>query len=429
MSEAVAAPEDAVAVEQAEPVNAAANRVLYQKRARIYPKDVRGAFRRAKWAFLVVLLGIYYLAPWVRWDRGPNAPDQAMLVDFPSRKFYFFFIEIWPQEVYYLTGILILAAVGLFFVTSLFGRVWCGYGCPQTVWSDLFMWVERKTEGDRNARIRLDAAPWSANKVVRKGLKHAAWLAIAAGTGGAWVFYFADAPTLARQILAFEAPTNAWLTIAFLTTTTYLLAGFAREQVCTYMCPYARFQAAMFDEDTFVVTYRNDRGEPRGKHKRGTSWAGRGHCVACNQCVAVCPTGIDIRDGQQLECINCNLCIDACNGVMDKVGLARGLIALDTLANVNRRLAGLPGGTQLVRPRTIIYALILVVVAGVTRHTRHQRPARSQSPVRHAFRRLHPQRLHLEDYQQAAPGAALRAGGARLGGRRALSGGPKTQLE
>jgi cytochrome c oxidase accessory protein FixG len=346
----------------AEPVNKKELRSLYQKRVKIYPRLARGSFRRLKWIVMALTLGVYYVTPWLRWDRGLNAPDQAVLIDFPGRRFYFFFIEIWPQEVYYLTGLLILAAIGLFLVTSLAGRVWCGYTCPQTVWTDLFIAVERIVQGDRAARIRLDKMPWSANKAVRKAATHVAWLLIALGTGGAWVFYFADAPTLAGQLATFEAPAVAYLTIGTLTFTTYLLGGFAREQVCTYMCPWPRIQGGLLDEESLVITYHEDRGEPRGARKKGTAAAGLGDCVDCNQCVAVCPMGIDIRDGQQLECITCALCIDACDSVMDKVGLPRGLISYDTLANVERVRAGEKPRLRLVRPRTLVYAGIIVVV-------------------------------------------------------------------
>ncbi|MCC7049632.1 MAG: cytochrome c oxidase accessory protein CcoG [Alphaproteobacteria bacterium] len=311
---------------------------------------------------MAAMLAVYYLAPWLRWDRGPNAPGQAILIDFPERKFYFFFIEIWPQEVYFLTGILIMMAVGLFAVTASFGRVWCGYACPQTVWTDLFIQVERMIEGDRNARMRLDAAPMSVSKLGRRTLKYAIFLAISMATGGAWVLYFADAPTLAHQLLAFDAPYAAYAAIAFLTASTFILGGLAREQVCTYMCPYARFQAAMLDEHSLIVAYRADRGEPRGKHKKGESWEGHGDCVDCDSCVAVCPTGIDIRDGQQLECINCGLCADACDAVMDRVGRPRGLIGIDSLANVDARKQGRPAVTRILRTRTFIYAGIWCAV-------------------------------------------------------------------
>ncbi|UCH75255.1 MAG: cytochrome c oxidase accessory protein CcoG [Rhodospirillales bacterium] len=338
---------------------------LYADRVRVYPARVVGPFRRFKWAALIVLLGIYYLAPWLRWDRGPGAPDQALLIDMPSRRAYFFWIEIWPQEVYYLTGLLIVGAVGLFLVTSLFGRVWCGYSCPQTVWTDLFMWVERRIEGDRNARMRLDRAPWSAAKIAKKTAKHGVWIAISLMTGGAWVMYFTDAPTLVADIASLEVSGAVLFFIGLFTSTTYLLGGIAREQVCTYMCPWPRFQAAMFDEDTLVVTYEAWRGEPRGKHKQGESWEGRGHCVDCLQCVNVCPTGIDIRDGNQLECIGCGLCIDACNRIMKRLDLPPGLIRMDTVNNQVARERGRSVPFRVLRPRTIIYASILIAVLGL----------------------------------------------------------------
>ncbi len=338
---------------------------LYASRPRIHPKLAHGTFRRLKWAVMAATLSIYYLTPWIRWDRGTGAPDQAVLIDFPARKFYFFFIEIWPQEVYYVTGLLILAALALFLTTSLAGRVWCGYTCPQTVWTDLFLVVERWIEGDRNARIRLDRQPWGPAKIARKLAKHAVWILIALCTGGAWVFYFADAPTLASQLAALDAPTPAYIAIGLLTFTTYTLGGLAREQVCVYMCPWPRIQGAMLDEDSLVVSYHPDRGEPRGAHKQGESWANRGDCVDCNQCVAVCPMGIDIRNGQQMECITCALCIDACDSVMEKVGRPKGLIAYDTLANMDRRAKGQPPRVQLARPRTVMYAALIAVVGAI----------------------------------------------------------------
>ena len=343
-------------------VNKGEHRSLYAARQRIHPKKARGAFRKIKWLVMAGTLAVYYLAPWIRWDRGANMPDQAILLDLPGRRFYFFFIEIWPQEVYYVTGLLIIAALGLFLVTSIAGRVWCGYTCPQTVWTDLFIAVERFVEGDRNARIRLDRAPWKAGKIGKKLVKHAIWLVIGIGTGGAWVFYFADAPTLAGQLISFEAPTAAYLFIGILTFTTYMLAGFAREQVCTYMCPWPRIQGAMLDRDSMVVTYRDFRGEPRGNYRKGESWDDRGDCIDCNQCVAVCPMGIDIRDGQQLECISCALCIDACNDVMSKIDRPQGLIAYDTLENVERKGAGERSRVRIIRPRTIIYTGLIALV-------------------------------------------------------------------
>ena len=347
------------------PANSAENQPLYRKRARIYPQIPHGRYRLIKWVSMGGLLAFYYLLPWVRWDRGLSAPDQAVLVDIPARKFYFFFIEIWPQEIYYWTGLLVMAALALFFVSSLLGRVWCGYACPQTVWTDLFIHVERWIEGDRNARMRLDRKPWGVNKIVRKGLKHLVWIAIGVVTGGAWVFYFTDAPTLFGELIRFEGPASAYITMAFLTGATYLFAGHAREQICTYVCPYARFQSAMVDEDTMQVSYQPWRGEPRGKHKAGASWEGRGDCVDCNLCVNVCPVGIDIRDGQQMECISCALCIDACNGVMKRVDRPSGLIRYDTFRNFEARAAGKTVHVRLFRPRTLIYASLLLIAAVV----------------------------------------------------------------
>ena len=357
-------------------------RSMYAPQARIHPKLAHGTFRRLKWAVMAVTLAIYYLTPWIRWDRGPTAPDQAVLIDLPAGRFYFFFIEIWPQEVYYLTGLLILAATALFLITSLAGRVWCGYTCPQTVWTDLFIAVERLIEGDRNARLRLDRAPWGAAKIAKKIVKHAIWLLIAVATGGAWVFYFADAPTLAHQLVTLDAPTVAYVFIAILAFTTYALGGLAREQVCIYMCPWPRIQGAMLDEDSLVVTYHPARGEPRGPHKHGESWDNRGHCVDCNQCVAVCPMGIDIRNGQQLECITCALCIDACDDVMGRVGLPRGLISYDTLSNMERRAHGEPTRVRLVRPRTLFYVAIIAVVGAVMLATLLTRPTLSLNVLR-----------------------------------------------
>ncbi len=328
---------------------------------KIYPRRVWGKFRKIKWAAMIALLGIYYSAPWLRWDRGPHAPDQAILIDLNHTRAYFFGLEIWPQEVYYITGILILAAVGLFFATSLFGRVWCGYACPQTVWTDLFIWVERIVQGDRNARKKLDESPWTLEKLYKKSLTHALWLIIGLCTGGAWVFYFNDAPTLADQILHAHIPWSVGGWILALTGSTYLMAGFAREQVCTYMCPYARFQSAMFDRDTLIIAYDKQRGDPRGKHKAGDSWEGRGHCIDCDSCVIVCPMGIDIRNGLQMECIACGLCVDACDNVMQKIGLPKGLIRYDTETRIQNPTAR----NHIIRPRTIWYACIMSVVGGL----------------------------------------------------------------
>ena len=347
-----------------------ASRSMYQKHSKVYPKAVQGTFRRLKWMALAVLLGIYYLLPWIRWDRGPNAPDQAVLLDLANRRFYLFFVELWPQQIYYLTGALILAALGLFLATSLAGRVWCGYACPQTVWTDLYLWVERLVEGDRGDRIRLDQGTWTAQKVGRKLLKNAIWLLIAAATGGAWIFYFTDAPTLLGELARFEASSTAVGFIALFTGTTYLLAGFAREQVCTYMCPWPRFQSAMIDEDSLIVTYQDWRGEGRSLMRKSQSWEerkaqGLGDCIDCFNCVQVCPAGIDIRDGLQMQCIGCGLCVDACDEIMTKVGRPTGLIKFDTQTNqVALATTGKPAPARLIRPRTILYSLMMVVIAG-----------------------------------------------------------------
>lgn len=334
---------------------------LYAAREPIFPRRVSGAFRRLKWWIMAVTLGIYYLTPWIRWDRGPNLPDQAVLVDLAGRRFYFFWIEIWPHEFYFVAGLLIMAGLGLFLFTSALGRVWCGYACPQTVWTDLFILVERWIEGDRNARVRLWNAPWSVNKFRKRVTKWTVWLLIALATGGAWVFYFTDAPALARDLLMFQAHPIAYSTIAILTATTFVFGGFMREQVCMYMCPWPRIQAAMIDEDTLTVAYRDWRGEPRGKHRKAAGAGNLGDCIDCNACVAVCPMGIDIRDGQQMECITCALCIDACDDVMARIGKERGLIDYLALKDEHRERAGKPKTPvwkHVLRPRTVLYTFL-----------------------------------------------------------------------
>lgn len=327
---------------EVEAVNSAKTRQpLYTARKKVFPKRASGNFRQFKWLVMLVTLGIYYLTPWIRWDRGPYAPDQAVLLDIANRRFYFFAIEIWPQEFFYVAGLLVMAGIGLFLVTSTVGRAWCGYTCPQTVWVDLFLVVERGIEGDRNARIKLDSAPWSFDKLWKRVSKHAIWLVIAVATGGAWIFYFADAPKLLGDFVTGQADPVAYITVAILTATTYVFGGLMREQVCTYMCPWPRIQAAMLDENSLTVTYNDWRGEPRTRHAKKAAAEGLsvGDCVDCNACVAVCPMGIDIRDGQQLECITCALCIDACDSVMDKIGKERGLISYATLADYQSNMA------------------------------------------------------------------------------------------
>jgi cytochrome c oxidase accessory protein FixG len=339
-----------------EPVNSPKQRQpLYAARKKIFPRAVSGYFRRFKWLVMLITLGIYYITPWIRWDRGPYAPNQAVLIDLEHRRFFFFFIEIWPQEFYYVAGMLVMAGIGLFLVTSTVGRAWCGYTCPQTVWVDLFLAVERFIEGDRNAQIKLESAPWTADKAVKRVSKHAIWLAIGVLTGGAWIFYFADAPTLLVEVVTLQAPLVAYLTIAILTATTYTFGGLLREQVCTYMCPWPRIQGAMLDEYSLTVTYNDWRGEPRNRHQKKAVAEGKpvGDCVDCNACVAVCPMGIDIRDGQQLECITCALCIDACDDVMTRLGKDRGLISYTTLNDYNANMVLATGDAGTIQPNRI----------------------------------------------------------------------------
>ncbi|ESZ86724.1 MAG: nitrogen fixation protein fixG [Blastomonas sp. CACIA14H2] len=332
---------------------------LYVARKGVYPKKVDGTFRRLKWVIMAVTLAIYYGTPWIRWDRGPYAPDQAVLVDLANRRFYMFQIEIWPHEFYYVAGLLIMAGIGLFLVTSAVGRAWCGYACPQTVWTDLFQHVDRLIDGDRNAQIRLANGPWTAEKIGKRALKYGLYLAIAFWTGGAWIMYFADAPTLTREFWTGEAASVAYATVGVLTATTFVLGGFMREQVCIYMCPWPRIQTAMMDEKSLLVTYKDWRGEPRGSLKTALAHPGSvGDCVDCNQCVAVCPTGIDIRTGPQIGCITCALCIDACDKVMAQVGRPRGLIdycALDDVAVERAGGTAQPVLKTLLRPRLMIY--------------------------------------------------------------------------
>ena len=372
---------------------------LYAAREPIFPRRVSGTFRRLKWQIMAITLGIYYITPWLRWDRGPALPDQAVLVNLADRRFYFFWIEIWPHEFYFVAGLLIMAGLGLFLFTAALGRVWCGYTCPQTVWTDLFLLVERKVEGDRNARLRLHKAPWTFTKWRLRLTKWAIWLVISVATGGAWVFYFADAPTLLRDLVTLQAPAVAWTSIGVLTATTFIFGGFMREQVCIYMCPWPRIQGAMMDPGTLTVAYRDWRGEPRGKHLKrhpditraaGPQIGGRspvvpmqvrdaravirteplqidgpGDCIDCNACVNVCPMGIDIRDGQQLACITCALCIDACDEVMDKIGRPRGLIDYIALSDAPREQAGgapLSVWRHVFRARNVIYAALWAAI-------------------------------------------------------------------
>ena len=339
---------------------------LYAAREPVFPKRVSGAFRNLKWGLMIFTLGIYYLTPWIRWDRGPQLPDQAVLVDLANRRFFFFWIEIWPHEFYFIAGLLIMAGLGLFLFTSALGRVWCGYACPQTVWTDLYILVERWIEGDRNARLRLHRQKKLDFRKARLRItKWVAWLLIGLATGGAWVFYFADAPTLLVDLVTGNAHPVAYTTMLVLTGTTFFFGGFAREQICIYACPWPRIQAAMMDEDTITVAYREWRGEPRGKLRKGQVDPNQGDCIDCMACVNVCPVGIDIRDGQQLECITCALCIDACDDMMQKIGKPRGLIDYLALSDETLERAGNPPRSiwkHIFRPRTILYTTLWSLV-------------------------------------------------------------------
>ena len=338
---------------------------LYAPREPVFPRKVKGKFRSMKWLIMLVTLGIYYLTPLIRWDRGPVLPDQAVLIDLANRRFFFFFIEIWPHEFYFIAGLLIMAGLGLFLFTSALGRVWCGYACPQTVWTDLFIATERWIEGDRNARVRLWKSKWNFKKWRLRLTKWFVWILIGVATGGAWVFYFTDAPTLAVDLVRGTAHPVAYTTMAILGLTTFFFGGIAREQVCIYACPWPRIQAAMMDEDTITIGYREWRGEPRKHSDAVKAGEPMGDCIDCMACVNVCPMGIDIRDGQQMECITCGLCIDACDDIMAKTGKPRGLVDYFALKDEPAERAGggqVPIWKHVFRPRTILYTGLWALV-------------------------------------------------------------------
>lgn len=322
----------------------------YVAEQKIYPREVTGRYARLRTLAVWVLLGLFYVMPWITWNGR-----QAVLFDLPARKFYVFGLVLWPQDFIFLTGLLVIAAISLFFFTALGGRLWCGYACPQTVWTEAFLWMERIAEGRRSERMKLDKAPWSAHKLARKAAKQAMWIGFSLWTGITFVGFFTPIETLFGKIATLSLGPWEWFWTLFYGFATYGNAGFLREQVCKYMCPYARFQSAMFDRDTMIVTYDAVRGEPRGSRRRGADPAALklGSCVDCTLCVQVCPTGIDIRKGLQYECIACAACIDACDGVMDKMSYPRGLIRYTTQNALERK------PTRIVRPRTIIYAVIL----------------------------------------------------------------------
>jgi cytochrome c oxidase accessory protein FixG len=334
---------------------------LYAKRIEIYPRakigDSLGWFQKWRWAMVWATQLVFYGLPWLAWNDR-----QAVLFDLAARKFYLFGLILWPQDIVYLTGLLIISALSLFLFTAVGGRLWCGYACPQTVYTEIFMWIERRIEGDRAARMALDRAPWSARKLALKSAKHAAWVAVALWTGFTFVGYFTPIRELAVSVARFG--TGPWETfwILFYGFATYGNAGWMREQVCKYMCPYARFQSAMFDPDTLIVTYDAARGEPRGTGARNRRERGLGDCVDCGLCVQVCPTGIDIRNGLQYECIGCAACIDACNYVMDKAGLPRGLIRYATTNSLREHFGARTILRRIFRPRVLVYGGILLAV-------------------------------------------------------------------
>lgn len=327
---------------------------LYVKQDKVYPREIKGRFSRLRVIAAWVLLGIYYVLPWINLDG-----EQIVLFDLVNRQFHIFGLTLWPQDLIVLSLLLAMAALTLFFFTALAGRLWCGYACPQTVWTEVFLWMERVTEGRRNKRMRLDKGPWTKEKLARKSAKQFLWITFALWTGFTFVGFFVPIRDLGPRVLDFNL--GGWETfwMFFYAFATYGNAGYLREQVCKYMCPYARFQSAMFDNDSLIISYDESRGEPRGPRKKSANPAelGLGDCIDCYGCVQVCPTGIDIRDGLQIECIACAACIDVCDEVMDKMGYPRGLIRYST----ENAIQGKP--TRIIRPRIFIYIAALLALA------------------------------------------------------------------
>jgi cytochrome c oxidase accessory protein FixG len=334
---------------------------MYAAREEIYPREAKGRYATMRWLCVWLTQLVFYGLPWLNWNGR-----QAVLFDLGARKFHIFGIVLWPQDFIYLAALLIISAYLLFLVTAVAGRVWCGFACPQTVYTEIFLWIERRIEGARSARIRLDRQPWSLEKAGKKLAKHAAWGAVALWTGFSFVAYFSPVNALLRDVTALSLGSWEWFWIGFYALATYGNAGWLREQVCKYMCPYARFQSAMFDQDTLIVTYDEQRGEPRGalagKTDARPETKATGDCIDCNMCVQVCPTGIDIRKGLQYECIGCAACIDACNSVMDKIDLPRGLIRYSTDQAMNKGWSAKQIGDRVLRPRVLIYTALLGVI-------------------------------------------------------------------
>ena len=334
---------------------------MYAAREEIYPREIKGRYATLRWACVWLTQLLFYGLPWLAWNGR-----QAVLFDLGTRKFHLFGLVLWPQDFIYLAGLLIICAYGLFLVTAVAGRVWCGFACPQTVYTELFLWIERRIEGARSARIRLDRQPWTFEKIWKKGAKHAAWLAVALWTGFTFVGYFTPVRSLMQEIATWSIGPWEAFWVLFYGFATYGNAGWMREQVCKYMCPYARFQSSMFDKDTLVVTYDRARGEPR---RPGQRVAGdkAGDCIDCSMCVQVCPTGIDIRNGLQYECIGCAACVDACNGVMEKVKKPAGLIRYATENALAKGWDTAQVRRRLMRPRVLVYTAVLgLLVAAMT---------------------------------------------------------------
>ena len=334
----------------------------YEKQVRIYPRSVKGWFANWRWVMVWVTQIVFYGLPWVQWNGR-----QAMLFDLNERRFFIFNLVLHPQDLIYLAALLVIAALALFFFTAVAGRLWCGYACPQTVYTEIFMWFERRIEGDRIARMRLDAAPWSVNKLLRKGGKQFAWIGFALVTGFSFVGYFTPIHQLAAELAQWSFSPWEWFWVLFYAGATYGNAGYMREQICKYMCPYARFQSALIDMDSLVIAYDAERGESRGSRSRSADpkALGLGDCIDCTLCVQVCPTGIDIRNGLQNECIACAACIDVCDDVMDKMGYAKGLIRYSSGAGIEQHLNAKQMVGRVVRPRVLIYGVLLLVTATV----------------------------------------------------------------
>jgi cytochrome c oxidase accessory protein FixG len=335
---------------------------LYAAHQKIYPRSVQGIFAKWRWGFVFLTQIIFYGLPWLEWGQR-----QAVLFDLGARRFYIFGIVLYPQDFIYLTGLLVISAFSLFLFTAIAGRLWCGYACPQTVYSEIFMWIERKVEGDRTARMRLDSQDMSLEKLVKKWYKHLLWIGLSIWTGFTFVGYFTPIRELGMEF--FLGNMSSWevFWVFFYGFATYGNAGFMREQVCKYMCPYARFQSAMFDKDTLIVTYDAERGEPRGARSKKADLASLslGACVDCTLCVQVCPTGIDIRKGLQYECIGCGACADVCDTVMDKVGYPRGLVKYSTQHAMQNKWTASQTLKHIFRPRVLIYTGILLLVVGL----------------------------------------------------------------